>query len=243
MNQTLRSAGPCLLELIDQLEIPKRLLDKPFRMVVADVFKHQALGLSVSGKVESGAIVPREELLLMPSCMVATVKGIQAGGTDRKVRIFVACSVFQSVCCRSCPFSPCFISVLVQHDGSLLTKNSTPTTSLGGAQLAKAGDSVDVGLRDVLDERLLMAGQILCDPSAPVPMVQAFRAQIMTLDYKVPLFLGSTVVVYTQVRTWKELMGLAPYNPTSGPHQSLCLWKTMHVRKPLFSWSSRSFMS
>lgn len=41
---------------IDNLEKPTRCLDTPFRMCVSDVFKNIALGVAVSGKVESGIV-------------------------------------------------------------------------------------------------------------------------------------------------------------------------------------------
>ena len=43
--------GDSLVEIIDSLEPPQRSYDKPFRLVITDVFKHPQLGLSVAGKV------------------------------------------------------------------------------------------------------------------------------------------------------------------------------------------------
>ena len=39
------------MDIIDGLEAPKRCYDRPFRLIVTDVFKHPQMGLSVAGKV------------------------------------------------------------------------------------------------------------------------------------------------------------------------------------------------
>eukprot|EP00116_Pleurobrachia_bachei_P004571 sb/3464833/ len=43
-------SGKSLIEVIDEIEPPSRNYDKPFRLVITDVFKHPQLGLSVAGK-------------------------------------------------------------------------------------------------------------------------------------------------------------------------------------------------
>lgn len=52
-----RYAGPCLIDLVDSLEPPPRLVAKPLRLVIAEVMKSRTLGSSAfGGKLESGAI-------------------------------------------------------------------------------------------------------------------------------------------------------------------------------------------
>lgn len=63
----------------------------------------------------------------------------------------------------------------------------------------KAGDNVEVGLKSISDQDSLMVGQILCDADSPIPLVTRFKAQIITMNYKVPLLKGSTLVLFTQV--------------------------------------------
>ncbi|XP_035278222.1 HBS1-like protein isoform X2 [Anguilla anguilla] len=84
-NLTTRSAvpsltswyqGPCLLEQIDAFKPPRRSVDKPFRLCVADVFKDQGSGFCVTGKIEAGYIQTGDRVLAMPPNESCTVKGI-----------------------------------------------------------------------------------------------------------------------------------------------------------------------
>ena len=53
----LRYNGPCLVELVDSMEPPPRLVARPLRLVIAEVMKTRTLGPSAfGGKLESGAI-------------------------------------------------------------------------------------------------------------------------------------------------------------------------------------------
>ena len=53
INAPIRYSGGSLVDVIDSLGPPKRCYDRPFRLVVTDVFKHPQMGLSVAGKVSS----------------------------------------------------------------------------------------------------------------------------------------------------------------------------------------------
>ncbi|XP_041043430.1 HBS1-like protein isoform X3 [Carcharodon carcharias] len=68
--------GPCLLEQIDSFKSPQRPVEKPFRLCVADVFKDQGSGFSVTGKIEAGYVQTGDRLLVMPPNETCTVKGI-----------------------------------------------------------------------------------------------------------------------------------------------------------------------
>ena len=53
----VRYDGPCLVELVDSLEPPRRLVSRPLRLVIAEVMSSRTLGPSAfGGKLESGAI-------------------------------------------------------------------------------------------------------------------------------------------------------------------------------------------
>lgn len=69
------SAGS-LVDVIDGLEPPKRCYDRPFRLVVTDVFKHPQMGLSVAGKVDSGFIIVGTPVVIMPGGTTALVKSM-----------------------------------------------------------------------------------------------------------------------------------------------------------------------
>ncbi|KAH7297984.1 hypothetical protein KP509_25G022100 [Ceratopteris richardii] len=80
-GQMLWYRGPTLLQALDSLEPPVRNVAKPFRLPIAEIFKSRTLGQAVvSGKVEGGAVKIGSKVLVMPSGVSATVKGIEQNG-------------------------------------------------------------------------------------------------------------------------------------------------------------------
>ncbi|KAJ3287616.1 HBS1-like protein [Borealophlyctis nickersoniae] len=65
---------------------------------------------------------------------------------------------------------------------------------------AAAGDNVVVSLSG-LDILHLSTGNVLCDPSALIPVTSHFRAQIVTFDIQIPLTIGVPVVLHQQSLT------------------------------------------
>ena len=72
--------GPTLLELIDGLALPKRSVDKPFRCCVTEVFRSQALGVTVAGRIDRGAVMKGDSVLILPQGELALVKGVEMNG-------------------------------------------------------------------------------------------------------------------------------------------------------------------
>jgi len=72
--------GPTLMELIDGLALPKRSVDKPFRCCVSEVFKSQSLGVTVAGRIDSGAVMKGDSLLILPQGELCSVKGVEIEG-------------------------------------------------------------------------------------------------------------------------------------------------------------------
>ena len=70
--------GPTLLEAIDAFRPPERLIQKPFRMSVSDIFKAQSSGFACAGRIESGYVQKDDKVLIMPLTEVATVKSVMA---------------------------------------------------------------------------------------------------------------------------------------------------------------------
>ena len=71
-------AGPTLVEAIDKLKPPARLIEKPFRMAASDVFKpNTGSGLAVAGRIESGFVMANDKVLVQPLNEIATVKTIE----------------------------------------------------------------------------------------------------------------------------------------------------------------------
>jgi elongation factor 1 alpha-like protein len=60
---------------------------------------------------------------------------------------------------------------------------------------ASAGVNVEIGLLDI-EEKVLSVGDVLCDPMAPVPLIQKIRAQLVTFDLDMPILKGKTVILY-----------------------------------------------
>lgn len=69
-------SGGSLVDIIDGLEAPKRCYDRPFRLIVTDVFKHPQMGLSVAGKVDSGFVIMGTPVVIMPGGTTAMIKSM-----------------------------------------------------------------------------------------------------------------------------------------------------------------------
>ncbi|GAA5943787.1 uncharacterized protein JCM15063_006493 [Sporobolomyces koalae] len=81
-NEILKSwyEGQTLVETLDSLSVPKRLLEAPLRIPVSNVFKGQsatASGLAVSGRVESGIVQVGERLSALPGDESGVVRAIE----------------------------------------------------------------------------------------------------------------------------------------------------------------------
>ncbi|ORZ18625.1 P-loop containing nucleoside triphosphate hydrolase protein [Absidia repens] len=72
--------GPCLLDVIDSITPPVRLLDKPFRMGVSDFFKGgigSSGGISLAGSIDSGSVQVGEQVMVVPGNEIGVVKTLQ----------------------------------------------------------------------------------------------------------------------------------------------------------------------
>ncbi|CAG4963769.1 unnamed protein product [Parnassius apollo] len=68
--------GPCLLDVIDQCNVPVRPVSKPLRMSINDVFKSTGTGFCVAGRIENGILNKGDKVLVCPIKELAEVKGI-----------------------------------------------------------------------------------------------------------------------------------------------------------------------
>jgi translation elongation factor TU len=66
---------------------------------------------------------------------------------------------------------------------------------MGLVDRAAAGVNVEIGLLDI-EEKALSIGDVLCDPMAPVPLIQKFQAQLVTFDLEKPILKGQNVIYY-----------------------------------------------
>jgi hypothetical protein len=67
--------GPTLLQALEAVRAPPRLLDRPLRLCVADVYRSPVAGLTVAGRIEGGWLVPHTKLVVVPGA-----SGAAAGG-------------------------------------------------------------------------------------------------------------------------------------------------------------------
>ena len=73
-------SGPTLLAAIDSLTPPKRPVDRPFRCCVTEVFRSQSLGVTVAGRVDSGAVIKGDSVLVLPQNETVSVRGVEVNG-------------------------------------------------------------------------------------------------------------------------------------------------------------------
>ncbi len=69
--------GPCLVEALDQLQEPKRPIDKPLRIPIQDVYSIKGIGTVPVGKVESGVLKPNTIVVIEPAGLKGEVKSIE----------------------------------------------------------------------------------------------------------------------------------------------------------------------
>eukprot|EP00761_Pharyngomonas_kirbyi_P010805 gb/GECH01010828.1/.p1 GENE.gb/GECH01010828.1/~~gb/GECH01010828.1/.p1 ORF type:complete len:469 (+),score=121.14 gb/GECH01010828.1/:1-1407(+) len=66
--------GKCLLETLEDMPPPARLLDSPVRLPITDRYKEK--GVVIHGKLESGVIKTNDKLTIMPSRKTAEITNI-----------------------------------------------------------------------------------------------------------------------------------------------------------------------
>mmetsp|Transcript_22771 Transcript_22771/g.26763 ORF Transcript_22771/g.26763 Transcript_22771/m.26763 type:complete len:442 (-) Transcript_22771:157-1482(-) len=69
--------GPYLLEALDNLNPPKRPVDKPLRLPLQDVYKIGGIGTVPVGRVETGVIKPGMTVQFAPSGLSTEVKSVE----------------------------------------------------------------------------------------------------------------------------------------------------------------------
>ena len=75
--------GECLIDLLDKLNVPRKVITKPQRATVMDYVPRTQgvlIGDCVQVKVEAGIITEKDELLLMPQNVISGIKGIEIKG-------------------------------------------------------------------------------------------------------------------------------------------------------------------
>lgn len=83
--------------------------------------------------------------------------------------------------------------------------------------VAKAGDSVDIGLQGI-DSLILMTGGVLCHPNFPVPVARRIELKVAVLDIKKPILFGAEVELHAHhaKEAAKIVQILAVLDPKTG---------------------------
>lgn len=74
--------GPTFAEALDALEPPKRLIDKPLRLPIQDVYKISGVGTVPVGRIETGTLKPGMVITIAPVGVVTEVKNIEMHHTN-----------------------------------------------------------------------------------------------------------------------------------------------------------------
>merc|ERR1712083_802 len=69
--------GPYMLEALDNLNPPKRPIDKPLRLPLQDVYKIGGIGTVPVGRVETGVIKPGMVVTFAPVALSTEVKSVE----------------------------------------------------------------------------------------------------------------------------------------------------------------------
>lgn len=77
--------GPCLLDVIDKFNVPERLVSKPFRLSINDVFKGTGSGFCVAGRIENGILNKGDKVLVCPTKELAEVRGLSINDMSSNV--------------------------------------------------------------------------------------------------------------------------------------------------------------
>lgn len=74
--------GPCLLDTLDTLSVPRRAADKPLRLAIQNVvdLRHRNVGIVVLGRVETGVLTPGSDVIFGPMNITAEVGSIERHG-------------------------------------------------------------------------------------------------------------------------------------------------------------------
>jgi elongation factor 1-alpha len=69
--------GPALLQLFDNFKPVEKLVNKPLRIPIQDVYSIKGAGTVPVGRVESGVLKPNDKIIIMPANKTAEVKSIE----------------------------------------------------------------------------------------------------------------------------------------------------------------------
>lgn len=138
-----------LLEAIDKMEPPIRMVDKPTRVCVTDVFKGMSSGVFLGAKVVSGKVEAKQRLILMPPNETCEIKQLEVRDS-RETRAFagdiltvtatgVDMEKYYRGCILSDPLIPCGVTnrfqariIMFQNAGMVLIRGTPIEVHING---------------------------------------------------------------------------------------------------------------
>jgi len=168
--------GPTLLQAIDNFEVPKRNIEKPFRAIALDTYA-EGKGVTVKARVIQGLVVENDRINVLPIGDEVTVSRINHGVSNLRLG-----------------------SKSTNIDSVRSTKDTNTITQLEQERMkvAIAGDIVDIVLGGI-DSSRIVTGNVLADADVNTrPRVKKFiRAKILIMEnLTMPIIRGAQVILH-----------------------------------------------
>ncbi|MDC0510807.1 GTP-binding protein [bacterium] len=199
--------GPTLLEALDSLAVRgvRRDEGSALCVVVNDVYRSQALGLTLSGKLERGSVQPGDKVLVLPGNGddVAVVKGLHVHG-KAVAAAFVGDVVEMGARHAPAPYSATLAAAIYALRCSPTLHHNFP------------------GLTGI-DEVMVRKGSVACDPEDPVAVVTKLRATIQVARRRA--YYAATRVRYVRLQSTAAPVGTTAFAGLGGG--SAWRWHTM----------------
>lgn len=113
------STVPSLIDAIDNINPPERLIDKPTRVSITDVYKGMTSGVSIGGRVIAGKLEPNQKLLLQPQGETCEVKQVECQTSERSSKALVGDIIVATIA---------GVDIGLCHRGCVLSDPQTPCT-------------------------------------------------------------------------------------------------------------------
>lgn len=143
------SSVPSLLEAIDKIRQPERMVEKPTRVCVTDVFKGMSSGVFLGGKLVSGKLESKQKLILLPPGETCEIKQVEvrdsraqrafAGDIVTTVATGIEMNQYYRGCILSDPLIPCQVTnrfqariIMFQNANSIIIKGTPIEVHING---------------------------------------------------------------------------------------------------------------
>ena len=74
--------GPCLVDAIDQFEVPDKPVDKPLRVPIQDAYRIKGTGVVPVGRVETGVLKKGDKIFIQPTGFQGEIRSIEMHHTE-----------------------------------------------------------------------------------------------------------------------------------------------------------------